>query len=398
MISYTPLEYLKIDIANHYGLDKEQFKTRIQWVNDNIHCLESLESEADNKYRFAGAVMALRVVQAFQPTGYLVGLDAASSGPQIMACLMRDAVGAENTCLVGSKRNCVYTKITEAMNHILNAHKTYDRDTIKYVLMPFYYGSKKKPKTVFGEDTDELVAFYQAQAQIVPGASELMPILLNSWNAMAEEHSWVLPDGFNARVKVTQTKEKKIEVDELNHSSFMYQYTVIAGEEDGWANIANPIQSVDGYLVRELSRRCNHDKVQLSRVTSLLRRRLNMTHVGSPMGQWDSQHIMSIVGYETMGWDEVGSMTHSHAKELLRLVERCLSRPSFPVISVHDEFMCHPNYMNYIRLTYMEIMAELSDSTLIDSILTKLYHKPIRVKKMADSISDLILQGEYAIS
>ena len=83
MISYTPLEYLKIDIANHYGLDKEQFKTRIQWVNDNIHCLESLESEADNKYRFAGAVIALRDIQADKPTGYLVGLDAASSGPQI---------------------------------------------------------------------------------------------------------------------------------------------------------------------------------------------------------------------------------------------------------------------------------------------------------------------------
>lgn len=48
-------------------------------------------------------------------------------------------------------------------------------------------------------------------------------------------------------------------------------------------------------------------------------------------------------------------------------------------------------------MTYMKIMAEISDSTLIDDILSKLYGKPIRIQKMSDSISKEILDGEYAI-
>ena len=54
--------------------------------------------------------------------------------------------------------------------------------------------------------------------------------------------------------------------------------------------------------------------------------------------------------------------------------------------------------MNYVRLTYAELMAEISDSTIIDDILSKLYGEPMRIKKMADSISKEILNGEYALS
>lgn len=77
---YTPLEYLKIDIANMWGLDKEQFETRLAWVSDNETNLEALEDKADNRYRYAAAVMAYREVQSGKPTGHRVGFDACSSG------------------------------------------------------------------------------------------------------------------------------------------------------------------------------------------------------------------------------------------------------------------------------------------------------------------------------
>ena len=63
-----------------------------------------------------------------------------------------------------------------------------------------------------------------------------------------------------------------------------------------------------------------------------------------------------------------------------------------------DEFTAHPNYMIYVRLTYAELMAEISDSTLIEDILSKLYGKPVTIKKMATSISKEILESNYAIS
>lgn len=41
-----------------------------------------------------------------------------------------------------------------------------------------FYGSKAKPKEIFGEDTPELNAFYQAAQQVAPGAWELLQDLL----------------------------------------------------------------------------------------------------------------------------------------------------------------------------------------------------------------------------
>ena len=77
---FTPLQYIQIDIANQFGLDKEQFEDRIAWVVANEADLESLESEADDLYRYGAAVMAYREVQAGKPTGHRVCFDACSSG------------------------------------------------------------------------------------------------------------------------------------------------------------------------------------------------------------------------------------------------------------------------------------------------------------------------------
>lgn len=235
---FTPLQYIQIDIANQFGLDKEQFEDRIAWVVANEADLESLESEADDLYRYGAAVMAYREVQAGKPTGHRVGFDACSSGPQIMSCVMRDIVGAENTSLVGKKRNDLYQMVTSVMNKQLTEAVVYERSDVKKALMPFYYGSWLKPIELFGKDTPEYKAFMQAQAEVCPGAAYIMPILKNSWNAYAKEHSWTLPDGFVARVKVLDTEKKTIEVDELDHLKFTYQYNVNKGKEEGVANIA----------------------------------------------------------------------------------------------------------------------------------------------------------------
>lgn len=158
--------------------------------------------------------------------------------PQIMSCIMRDPIGAENTSLISKSLNDIYVKATDTMNKLLETTKVYKRDEIKDVLMPCYYGSKAKPIEAFGLNTLEYDAFMKAKAQVCPGAEYLMPILKNSWNAFADEHYWNLPDGFEAKVKVTQILEKNIEVDELNHLRFNYQYEEIQGTEKGVANIA----------------------------------------------------------------------------------------------------------------------------------------------------------------
>jgi len=409
---YKPIEYLKIDLANQFGngnglfpksLDKTQFEERIAWVDANETDLEALESQAEDKYRYASALMAYRAVQAGKATGHLVGLDANSSGPQIMSAIMRDLIGAENTSLIGKIQNDVYEKTTVTMNGFLTAQVQYARKDVKYALMPHYYGSIKKPKELFGADTAEHKAFMNATADVCPGAALLMPIMRNSWNAFADEHVITLADGFVARIKVTCVDEKIIEVDELDHLTFNYQYTKIQGKEEGVANIANPIQAIDGFIVREMNRRCNYDQLQFERVGHLLRRRSaqrgrNGVHLDSIQKIWAKQNMISLVDLEELQWEDVKTFDFNYCDQLLAVVERCLERPSFKVIMIHDEFQALPTYMNWVRMTYAEIMAEISDSTMIDSMLSELFHQPVKVDKLADSISAEILDGEYAIS
>ena len=81
-------------------------------------------TDGDSEFLLVGrdsfAMMAYHEVINDENTGHLVGLGAYSSGPQIMSALMRDIVGAENTYIVGKKKNCVYTKTIRTMNGYLS--------------------------------------------------------------------------------------------------------------------------------------------------------------------------------------------------------------------------------------------------------------------------------------
>ena len=80
MKQFNPIQYLAIDIANHWGLDKETYETRIQWVKDNIDNLKSYQSQAEEPILYAKTVNALRLSQQGLPTGHTVALDSVCSG------------------------------------------------------------------------------------------------------------------------------------------------------------------------------------------------------------------------------------------------------------------------------------------------------------------------------
>ena len=385
------------------GMDRELFEVRIDWVNKNEPELEGMIEEADDKYRFIAAVMALREVQAGEPTGHLVGLDAPASGPQIMSAFMRCETGARNTGLIGQVRADIYTKTTQIMNNMLDTHKDYDRKTIKYALMPFYYGSVARPKEAFGEG-EELQAFYKAQELVAPGAAKIMNTMLDCWQPFAEEYSWIMPDGFEVKIKVTQQYENKIEVDELDkHPTFMYQYNEIEGKAEGRAVPANVVQAADGMICREMNRRCNYNKDALTKVRKILIRRTTQRHLNgvepdSIQKLWIKHRFLSLVDVEDLTWDNIKSFDFTYTDGLIKLIDRSLARPSFPIVFVHDEFKCHPNYMNWVRQTYIEIMAEISDSNMIEAILSEITGEDIKVDKFPGSISDQILESEYSLS
>lgn len=258
--TYTGWQYLLIDAATQYGHDKMTFEDRIAWAEANLHQLETLADQAETKPLYMKAVQAIRKAQAGQPTGHLVGVDGCCSGIQIMSVLTGCVAGATATGLVNPNvRADAYTSATTAMNDILGGVLNISRKDAKSALMTSFYGSKAQPKAIFGEDSPELLAFYEAAQTVAPGAWDLLQTLLNSWRPWALMHRWVLPDGFDARIKVMQKKEARIEVDELDHATFTYEFYENQGSKTGLSNAANLTHSVDAYILRAMHRRCNYD-------------------------------------------------------------------------------------------------------------------------------------------
>jgi hypothetical protein len=281
MTFYTGWQYLLIDAATQYGLDKLTFEERMKWTEDHLapNHLELKAELAETKPLYLKAVMAIRKAQQGIATGHLVGVDGTCSGIQMMSVLTGCMAGAEATGLVNPNvRADAYSACTEAMNTILGGGLVVARGDAKQALMTSFYGSKAEPKNLFGEDTPELDAFYQAAQSIAPGAWELLQDLLASWQPYALQHAWVMPDGFDARIKVMGKKEARIEVDELDHATFTYEFYENQGTKSGLSNAANLTHSVDAYVLRSMHRRCNYDRELVE--ADLQQRRAKRLRVG----------------------------------------------------------------------------------------------------------------------
>lgn len=402
MTKYTPLEYVKIDIANAYGLDKKTFEQRIAWV-DKQKNLHKLVNKAEKPAQYLAAVYALEDAINKVPSGHLVGLDACASGITILGILSGCETTCKNVGIIGNKRMDFYKVCTDAMNKYLTSDVKVSRAEAKEATMTSYYGSKAKPKEIFGEDSEELWAFYMAQEKIAPGACYLMKEFLNSWQPYALEHSHTLPDGFNSIVPVLQKCKTKIEIDELDHATLTYVYEENIGSEFGLAVAANMTHAVDGFLVRELIRRCSYDQNYLTYVADLLALNCMNNKVVTWIHHIEQLAIdhgfISLRATEFITSKTVLNFSLEYRQKLYQLIRKVLAKPKFDVLTIHDEFKCHPKYMNYLREVYVGILAELADSTIGQQIVREVRNDPTYIlNKISTNISSQILQSEYFLS
>lgn len=414
MKPFTGYEYLLIDIANQAGHDKLRFEDRIEWATNNIKTLEAYDVDTKDKPMYLKAVQTLRKAQAGEATGHMVALDGVCSGIQIMSVLTGCYEGARATGLVDPDRRAdAYSQVTAEMQNILSGGFTVSRPDAKKALMTAFYGSKATPKLLFGEDTPEIEAFYKAAYKTAPGAWELLQDLLASWNSGALTHSWKMPDGYDALVRVMVKKDARIEVDELDHASFTYEYEVNEGTKKGLSNAANVIHSVDAYILRSMHRRCNYDYEVVRDADNLILNELiaRETKVKSivPMfgkghekfiyyiEQYSRSSVADIVILPYLTQETVVWLSTEHLEALHKIATSMLKYKPFEVVTVHDEFRCHPNNLNHLRQQYINILSELADSSLLDDLLSQVTGRPQHFVKFSPDLSKHIQKSNYAL-
>lgn len=397
--TFTGREYMKIDIAGHYGLDKLTWQDRINWFDTNEPKLYELMPSAKEPAQFYAGVRAWEDIQAGLPTGYMISLDATSSGLQISAALTGD-LSAARLCNVvdAGTRMDAYTAIYDVMLTAIDDTSKITRDQTKEAIMTSLYGSTAMPKRVFGEGA-LLNVFYHTMEEMAPACWELNQAFLAMWDSTAYSHDWVLPDNFHVHIKVMNSVKETVHF--MNQPFDVYT-KVNEPMEEGRSLAANCHHSIDGMIVREVTRRCDYDPAQLALVVNALLYPSALTDINSDAYKmcsklWDhytgsgylSARILDYITPET---------AHIVDKQIiLDLIKSLPARP-FKVVSIHDCFRCHPNFGNDLRKQYNLQLAAIYQSNLLGYILSQLVHKPVVIGKLHANMLSSIEETNYALS
>lgn len=272
--------WLKVDIANAFGLDKLTWDERVAYVDEHITDMladiDAWSEKADDKLLAKSALLAYKEALASGKSNHIVRLDATTSGPQIMSVLTRDVAGMERFNVIGSDaRRDFYTEIAQAIYDRTKGSKLWGetpsfkniRKGIKASIMTYFYNSEANPKAYFGEDSEELKVFYKEMETSATGAVALKKYINSLWSDKVLANSWYLPDGHYASCPVMVQDKKRVEIKEMKGGTATM--TVVCdvnkpSHEPHRSLTPNVVHSIDAVVMRWVVEILNDQGIQVS--------------------------------------------------------------------------------------------------------------------------------------
>lgn len=388
----TGIEYVMADIACKHdkAYEKKQWDERLAHFAEIDFTDPKTFKKASNPIGLRAACLAMDEFHKEIPSGYMISLDASSSGMQLLSILVSCPISWK---LCGGDENILdsYTHIYTAMG-IAN---TLDRKDVKQSIMTALYGSTATPQAVFGDNID---LFYETMEHMAPGAWDLNLGLQELWDEIdGTTYDWTMPDGFYACI---ETNDK--EVIPFTFLDEAYEVVQKIDERPRFHKGLGPnlIHSIDGMIVREMFRRCQFDQNVTARVADLIIEGKDGTNGRSAQmvkDLWEayldsgflSCRILDYLHHDTIGLVD--------ALVIAKLIQSMPSE-SFQLVTVHDCFRCHPNYGNDLRQQYNVIMADLNDSKMLPYMAQQLCGQKISARKVGNIPREIILNGNYLLS
>ena len=133
--TFTGKEYLKIDIASNFGLDKLDWDDRLTWFDEHEAALHLLVPEAEEPALFYAGILAWEKALKGEPSGYPISLDATCSGIQFLTVLSCDRKAASICNVVNTgKREDAYVLLYHKMVAKIGGTAKIDRKTTKQAI------------------------------------------------------------------------------------------------------------------------------------------------------------------------------------------------------------------------------------------------------------------------
>lgn len=157
---------------------------------------------------------------------------------------------------------------------------------------------------------------------------------------------------------------------------------------------------IDGFIVREMYRRCQYDPRTVERVLKCIKKGANGTNGRSAdMVQtlWNlykdsgflSARILDFLYEDTLGLVEVDV--------IFNLISTFPYKP-FQLVCVHDAMKSHSNHGNDVRRTYNNLLADINDSNLLPFMASQVANQDISAVKVGKIPRDVILNANYTLS
>ena len=380
---FSDFENILIHAANCYGKDKLPFDERIQFMKENGRNLRSMIDSADDKPMFTRSILEIERVLRGEQTSLPIEFDATASGLQMLAIMAGCHTTAENVGLVNPNvRADVYNYGIGHMNSYLpeslhiGGQGGLVRDDFKDAFMPHFYFSKREPKLIFGNKTPEHIAFLKSAYDLAPGAHAVMEdifgAMVHRGRHETTEYKWTMPDHHTCLTRVFVKEDAKVELEELknkngNSSTFTHRMEINAPKEDDVSLVANVTHGTDGFVVREMKGRMEHNKADC----------LKVVEVGQGCRVTDRTKMVSIyevdrilrMGDKYDGDDNTIALT-------LEIIDKIMNNPWARMYTIHDAFKTLAPYCNQMRQYYVDICASMSESQFLESILRELYGIP----------------------
>ena len=119
--------------------------------------------------------------------------------------------------------------------------------------MTHFYNSRAEPKKLLS--AEELKVFYTVIEGFLPGADQVMDAINECWDPKATSHEWIMPDGHHVYVPVVEPINGTYSDEQFGDIPLRWLHQT---KSDNYRSLCpNVIHSVDGYVAREMIRRCN---------------------------------------------------------------------------------------------------------------------------------------------
>lgn len=367
----TAKEWLLVDMARSYGLDKVSWSERLEWATRH----PGLQAGAKEPFSYQSAHKASQAVE----TDHLVSLDATASGIQCLALMAQDSESALAVNLGTTEVRNPYQRVKDHMGN-------YPYERVKKAVMTSFYESVATPKDLFGDDYNK---FVEAASTMLPGPWALKEAISSCMNH-ADRYTWTMMDGFFVDMKVTSPVECSMDIGGGHMVTWMEHRQSPVATKGLTANVTH---SLDGMVCREVLRRTHASYTWNDNNFEELREK-DIALMQSVM-RWKVSKFLSLEFLEHMD-ESNGCLVPA---DLRAAVDALTTHQSMYVQPIHDCYRIKATDAGLLYTIVREVMADLAYAKTAAWLLPQIGFKGVINDSEAkrSALKEQVLQSQYLI-